>query len=210
LISVKFAGFLALLLAYSLWGFIINYRYKPVKPFGAIAPYFLLVFILEAFSKVAIFFWQTNGPAYHLMSLAQLTFIGYIYGHVFPKSKQPFVLAFVAAAILFCLYNSVFLSGFWSFPTNNLGTISLVALVLTMFHFREMLLNPSEKLLIHETMFWINVAHLIFFGMTFFLWPFLIGVFEIELWAATSVFLINIAIYSSLFWGLCQQRNQSA
>jgi hypothetical protein len=209
LISAKFSLYLAMLLALSIWGFVINKRYKPNKPFGAIAPFLFMVFILEALSKVSILIWGTNAPAYHLMSLVQLAFIGYIYSQVFPNSKKPFIIAFVALTTIFNVYNSLFLSGFWNFPTNNLAAISFVALILAMSHFREMLLNPSEKPLGRETMFWVNVTHLIFFGLTFFLWPFLIGVFEYAPWAANSVFLINLSMYSALFFGLYQQRYQN-
>jgi hypothetical protein len=208
-LQVSFYFYAAILLGLTIWSWHFYIKFRMKKPYCVIPIYLLIVFIVEVTSKLMAWIIQNNGPIYHLMNVVQVLFIGFIYSHAFGRKKINLVRLMAAITLLFCIANSLFIEGIWAFPINNLTTISFFALLLVLFHLREMLLNPSEKPLLQESMFWINLSQLIFFGMTFFLWPFLIGIFEFALWVSASVMATNLAMYITLFYGLYQQRSAS-
>lgn len=201
-LTTTFTVYLCLLLIFGVVGLIRLGRHQLRKPYNLLAPYLLLVFLSEALAHYFALAYRNNAPPYHVFSWVQLCFFGYVYYHSFAAPKQKRMIFWVVLMLaLAAVCASFFLHGFWQFPKFNLTSITLVAVSFSLFHFKEMLRSPSQKSLLREPMFWINTAHLVFFGLSFFVWE-IQGIGGKAQWIDSLIFSVNLFMYTAYFFAL--------
>jgi hypothetical protein len=205
-LSTQFSVYLALLLIYGAVGLILSKKDGLQKPYNLLAPYLLLVFLFEALAHYFSLAYRNNAPPYHVFSWMQLCFFGYVYYHSFSETKRKIAVFWVVVMLLvLSICASFFVHRFWQFPKFNLLSLTLVAVSFSLFHFKEMLQYPGQKSLVREPMFWINTAHLVFFGLSFFIWE-IQGIGGRGSWVFKLIFSVNLIMYTAYFFALMNNR----
>jgi len=205
-LTTPFTVHLSLLFLYGTVGLIKFRKRKLHKPYNMLAPYMLLLFLSEALAHYFSLAYRNNAPPYHVLSWFQLSFMGYIYYHSFSNSKQKRIIYWVVLIlVILSVCASFMLHGFWQFPKFNLTSLTLVAVSFSLFHFKEMLQSPGRINLLREPMFWINAAHLVFFGLCFFVWE-TQGIGGNAKWVYQLIFSVNLIMNTAYFFALMNKR----
>lgn len=205
-LSPKFTVYLSALLVYGLAGLVLYKKGSQPMPFGLVAPFMLLTFGLEAFSHYMAVLWKNNSPTMHITSWFQVAFIGYIYMQAFHAKYRVLISIIAAACLAFCVFNSIFLQGFWRFPAFSVISISLMTVAFALFHFRAMLKFPNKRSIFKEPMFWINTGHLIFFSLNFFFWAVIGNNSPYQHSFYYLLFITNLVMYTSYFLAILANR----
>ncbi|MBD1393510.1 hypothetical protein [Mucilaginibacter glaciei] len=109
-------------------------------------------------------------PAYHIIAIVHFVLFSIIYYHLI---KDPtlrkiillLIIPFIAFSVVNTFYNQSFLL---SFPSNSVLLSEAVYIFYTLLLFRQMLLNPVLIPLYKQSVFWFNIAMLIFSAVTLF------------------------------------------
>ncbi|MCH8555336.1 MAG: hypothetical protein LAT76_09270 [Schleiferiaceae bacterium] len=197
--TARFVVYLGLLLVISSAGLFWVRQHKVASPFSVLVAFITLVFLGEIIAKLMALQYRYNAPIYHIISWCHVGTLCLLYSKQFKGSRKKIILSLSLFTLLCCIIISTFWNGFTRFPITNLALLSILGIGFALFHFLQMLQHPTSTPLLSEPMFWINTIHLIFFGVTFFSWPFLSGYFEMPKWDVYLLYFANILLYSGYF-----------
>ncbi len=129
-----------------------------------------LSLVLVILEDIFIVKYRNNAPIFHVEALLGYVFYALTYYYLFTgKLVKKAIIISLIVIVPFALLNALIWQPFQHvFPTYvNLPTLGLLA-VLSLLLFRQMLLSPSNVLLLRQGVFWYNTA-MLFYSTTMFL-----------------------------------------
>lgn len=130
---------------------------------------FRLLIILLSISFVSemsgryVGFWRHNSmPFDHAYALVEYLILTSIYLKILHGVIRKIILALIAPMCIFSLFNSFYLQGINNFPSNFLLICELLYMCYAFFSFRQMLLQAVPVPFYKQSLFWLNLAQVIF------------------------------------------------
>lgn len=170
---------------------------------------FLMVactFFIEIASRYFALYHGSSSPGYHI--LIPIYLFGYtnLYTSIFSQSKLRLIIRIIhVLLIVICLVMSLFVQTLLEFPSFNILLLGLYMVLLTLILFYLMLLQPEETALHRQPVFWMNLGHLLFYGITFLIFgffkPYLHMTGQFPEWQYWVIRIMNYILYS--FYLIC-------
>jgi hypothetical protein len=141
-------------------------RYKDQSmPFKILIILIGLTVLSESIGRFLAIKYHNSMPVYHIISPIEYICITLIYIKFLRHKKLVAVKLLAIPLILFSIFNTLFIQGFKSFPSNGIMLFQIVYLGYSMLGFSQMLLNNSTASIRKQSFFWLNTS-LLFFSST--------------------------------------------
>jgi hypothetical protein len=148
---------------------------------------------------------MNNFPVFHIYSIFEFFFLASIYRMAFNRVKfDKIINLFIGLFICFAILNTLVWQSIFTLNSNVLATSSLIFILCSLGYFYNLFREINTEHLERDSMFWINVAVLIYFSSSFVLFIFrnllIFEAFEktMSIWVVNLVF--NFLYY--LFFGV--------
>jgi hypothetical protein len=169
--TIRFLLYLVLLVYLLVLGLI---RFKRLtQPFQILIILIACTLISEIISRILIFEFKNSSPVYHVFNIINFTGYALIYYFLLQsKLSRKIILALIAGAVCFSIFNTIFLQNLWSFPSNFLLILCFLNIYCSLLLFRQMLNDNVETDILRQSIFWFNCAVLLFYTAIFLNWSF--------------------------------------
>lgn len=144
----------------ALIGFIRFKHHSP--PYQLLIILLTIAFINDVGGKFMAAKQHNNLPLAHLYALIEYFFITIIYSKILVGRARRVIVAAIIPVAIFAVINSFYLQGINRFPSNFLLVCELVYMIYSFLSFKQMLLNPIQEALHTQSLFWLNLAQIIF------------------------------------------------
>ncbi len=110
-----------------------------------------------------------NLPLFHLFTLIELLFFGWVYEQVFMNALLKKTVAVLTVLFgVFTVVNSLLLESIWTFNSISATAESVYLIVLSLLLFRQLLLQNEVMFLDRHPLFWLNSGVLLYFAGNLF------------------------------------------
>jgi hypothetical protein len=110
-----------------------------------------------------------NLPLFHLFTLIELLFFGWVYKEAFENVLLKKIVAALTVLLgVFTIINSVLLESIWTFNSISATAESVYLIVLSLLLFRQLLLQREVMFLDRHPLFWLNSGVLLYFAGNLF------------------------------------------
>ena len=136
---------------------------KLTIPFRILAYLIIVILISEIIARVLVYTIRNSNPPYHILCILQYAGFAYIYyrlltGH---RARIYILISIIPFCILSCL-NTLFFQTFFTFPSNIIMLSYIVFIIFSLLLFMQMLDQPKETAIFKQSIFWLNIAILIY------------------------------------------------
>lgn len=110
-----------------------------------------------------------NLPLFHLFTLIELLFLGWVYEQAFKDLLLKKIVAVLTVLLgVFTVGSSLLLESIWTFNSISATTESVYLIVLSLLLFRQLLLQKEVMFLDRHPLFWLNSGVLLYFAGNLF------------------------------------------
>jgi hypothetical protein len=110
-----------------------------------------------------------NLPLFHLFTLIELLFFGWLYEQAFKDVLLKKIVAVLTVLLgVFTVVNSILLESIWTFNSISATAESVYLIVLSLLLFRQLLLQREVMFLDRHPLFWLNSGVLLYFAGNLF------------------------------------------
>jgi len=110
-----------------------------------------------------------NLPLFHLFTLIELLFFGWLYQRAFTNVLLKRIVAVLTVLLgIFTVGDSLFLESIWTFNSISATAESVYLIVLSLLLFRQLLLQNEVMFLDRHPLFWLNLGVLLYFAGNLF------------------------------------------
>jgi hypothetical protein len=110
-----------------------------------------------------------NLPLFHLFTLIELLFLGWVYKQAFMNGLLKRIVAVLTVLLgVFTVADSVLLESIWTFNSISATAESVYMIVLSLLLFRQLLLQDEVMFLDRHPLFWFNSGVLLYFAGNLF------------------------------------------
>jgi hypothetical protein len=165
--TLRFALYLILLLSVFIMG-MIRFN-KLTLPFKLLTTLIGITFVSESATRVAAHLYHNALPLYHIISIIQYIFFALIYRYIInAPGIKTFILVTIFIMTFFGIVNAFTLQPWLTvFPSYTLLPSEILYCVYALVLFRQMLLNPLTVSLTKQSIFWYNVALILYSSVIF-------------------------------------------
>ncbi|MBD0254318.1 MAG: hypothetical protein ICV83_01260 [Cytophagales bacterium] len=112
---------------------------------------------------------MNNLPLFHLFTLIELLFFGWVYEQVFINVLLKRIVAVLTVVLgVFTVGNSILWESIWTFNSISATAEGVYLIVLSLLLFRQLLLQDEVMFLDRHPLFWLNSGVLLYFAGNLF------------------------------------------
>ncbi len=143
------------------------------QTYGRLRRGLVAYFYLSAlFDLAGLITWHkkvNNLPLFHLFTLIELLFLGWVYEQAFMNVLLKRIVAVLTVLLgVFTVADSVLLESIWTFNSISATAESVYLIVLSLLLFRQLLLQDEVMFLDRHPLFWFNSGVLLYFAGNLF------------------------------------------
>jgi hypothetical protein len=145
-------------------------RYKKLTiPFRLLTFSVIFTLLISILSQITSTLFKSNIPTTHIESILECLFYFSIYYYLFKsEGLKKIIIILSIIFIAFFFVNAIFLQPFTStFPSNIILPTNALYVLFSLLMFKQMLLYPLKVNIINQSIFWFNIAMLLFSTMMF-------------------------------------------
>ena len=136
---------------------------RGLSAFFYLSALFDLAGVITFYNKV------NNLPLFHLFTLIELLFFGWLYQRAFTNVLLKRIVAVLTVLLgIFTVGDSLFLESIWTFNSISATVESVYLIVLSLLLFRQLLLQNEVMFLDRHPLFWLNSGVLLYFAGNLF------------------------------------------
>ena len=171
------------------------------KTFKILAVFFILSALFDlALIVVLKLGLQNNAPLLHLFVVISILFLSIVYYRTLGNGLlKKLIVVLVVLALLFVIFNSLFIEGIWAFPSISNTVQSVLFITFSLFYFYQLLSNQEVIHIEKQGLFWINAGVLVYFSSNIFLFMLFNRIIEAQEWNLWIIHSITNIIANVLY-----------